>query len=115
MKYIGIWLVRFYRKFISPLKGKPCCRFYPTCSAYSIEAFTRRGFIVGLILTIARICRCQPLCPGGYDPVPLRGLTHPTNSLGEKVFYTIPDRDRFIFKYQLTVDNDKVQNTNRED
>ena len=74
MKYICIWLIRFYRKFISPLKGSPCCRFTPTCSAYAIEAFQKRGFFVGLYLTVYRIIRCNPFCAPGYDPVPEKGL-----------------------------------------
>ena len=75
MKYLGIWLVRFYRKFISPHK-KPCCRFTPSCSAYALEAFEKRGFFVGLILTVWRILRCNPYCAGGYDPVPEKGLRY---------------------------------------
>lgn len=73
MKYLMIWLVRLYRKFISPIKP-PCCRFTPTCSAYALEAFSKRGFFVGLILTVWRILRCNPFSKGGYDPVPERGL-----------------------------------------
>ncbi len=46
------------------------CRFYPTCSTYGIEAIERYGAIKGSYLTIKRIGRCQPLCKGGYDPVP---------------------------------------------
>ena len=76
MKYLMIWLIRFYRKFISPLKP-PCCRFTPTCSAYALEAFMKRGFFVGLILTVWRILRCNPFCRGGYDPVPERGFRNP--------------------------------------
>jgi len=68
-----IWLVRLYRKYISPLKP-PCCRFTPTCSAYAIEAFQKRGFFAGLILTVWRILRCNPFGKGGYDPVPDRGF-----------------------------------------
>lgn len=71
MKYIFIALVKFYRRFISPLKT-PCCRFTPTCSQYALEAFRERGAIVGLGLTVWRICRCNPACKGGYDPVPLK-------------------------------------------
>ena len=71
MKYIGIFLVRFYQKFISPLKP-PCCRFRPTCSAYAIEAFKEWGFIIGFALTAWRILRCNPFSKGGYDPVPKR-------------------------------------------
>jgi len=76
MKYLCIWLIRFYRKFLSPLKGGACCRFTPTCSAYALEAFQKRGFFVGMILTVWRILRCNPYCAGGYDPVPEKGLRY---------------------------------------
>jgi len=69
MKYIAIFLINIYRKFISPLKP-PCCRFTPTCSQYAIEAFKERGFVVGFFLTFWRVLRCNPFCKGGYDPVP---------------------------------------------
>ena len=69
MKYVMIWLIGLYRKYISPLKP-PCCRFTPTCSAYAIEAFQKRGFFVGFALTVWRILRCNPFFRGGYDPVP---------------------------------------------
>ena len=69
MKHVMIWLIGLYRKYISPLKP-PCCRFTPTCSAYAIEAFQKRGFFVGLGLTVWRILRCNPFSKGGYDPVP---------------------------------------------
>lgn len=71
MKYIFIALVKFYRKFISPNKPS-CCRFIPTCSTYALEAFEKHGAIVGFGLTVGRICRCNPFCKGGYDPVPQR-------------------------------------------
>ncbi len=82
MKYICIWLVKLYRKFLSPLKPS-CCRFTPTCSAYALEAFQKRGFFAGLILTVWRILRCNPFCRGGYDPVPKKGFRHHTTG-GEK-------------------------------
>ncbi len=71
MRYIGIYLVRFYQKFISPLKP-PCCRFSPTCSQYAIEAFREWGLLIGLFLSVWRILRCNPFSRGGYDPVPKR-------------------------------------------
>ena len=71
MKHIGIFLVRLYQRFISPLKP-PCCRFRPTCSQYAIEAFREWGFIVGLALTFWRILRCTPFSKGGAAPVPKR-------------------------------------------
>lgn len=77
MKHLCVLLIRFYQKFLSPLKGRPCCRFTPTCSAYAIQAYMKRGFFVGTALTVYRIFRCQPFCPGGYDPVPEKGFFHP--------------------------------------
>ena len=62
-------IIHFYRKYISPCFPKSC-RFYPTCSAYALEAFEKYGAWRGLYLTIRRILRCNPFCKGGYDPVP---------------------------------------------
>ncbi len=76
MKWICIWLIRLYQRCISPLKRTPTCRFTPTCSAYAVEAFRKRGFFVGFVLTVSRIARCHPFCAGGYDPVPEHGLTN---------------------------------------
>ncbi|WP_407429533.1 membrane protein insertion efficiency factor YidD [Treponema sp.] len=61
--------VRFYRKFISPLKPA-CCRFYPTCSAYALEALKKHGAVKGMYLSTKRILKCTPFHSGGYDPVP---------------------------------------------
>ena len=69
MKYPFIWLIKCYRKFISPLTG-PSCRFYPTCSSYGLEAFEKHGAFKGFFMTIFRIGKCHPFHPGGYDPVP---------------------------------------------
>ncbi|RPF55883.1 membrane protein insertion efficiency factor YidD [Aquisalibacillus elongatus] len=69
MKYLFIYLIKGYQKFISPLKG-PSCRFYPTCSAYGLEAFQRFGFFKGFYLIVKRILKCHPFHPGGVDPVP---------------------------------------------
>lgn len=68
MKKFFILLIFFYQKFISPLLGSNC-RFYPTCSAYSIEAIEKYGIINGIFLTIKRLLRCHPFNKGGYDPV----------------------------------------------
>ncbi len=69
MKHILIFLVKCYKKLISPL-FKPCCRFYPTCSQYAIEALQLHGAVKGTYLSVRRILRCNPFCPGGADPVP---------------------------------------------
>jgi uncharacterized protein len=69
MKSLFILLIKFYQRFISPIKP-PTCRFYPTCSHYGLEAITYHGVIKGGWLTIKRISKCQPFHPGGIDPVP---------------------------------------------
>ena len=82
MKYLMIGLITLYRKIISPIKP-PCCRFTPSCSAYALEAFRKRGFFIGFILTVWRIMRCNPFSKGGYDPVPERGLRNKLKSRPE--------------------------------
>jgi uncharacterized protein len=80
MKTLLIWLIRGYRKVISPLYP-PTCRFHPTCSQYAIEAVDRFGPIRGSWMAIRRILRCHPFHPGGYDPVPpLEGEDNNVNS-----------------------------------
>lgn len=69
MKYILIFFIRIYQKFISPLLPKSC-RFYPTCSQYFIEALKKYGFFKGSYLGIRRILKCHPFHDGGYDPLP---------------------------------------------
>lgn len=68
MKKIFINIIKFYRRSLSPLKP-PCCRFYPTCSQYAIEAIEKYGAIKGGIMAVWRILRCNPFSSGGYDPV----------------------------------------------
>lgn len=64
-----IKLIKFYQKFISPLKGKRTCRFYPTCSTYAIRALKKYGVLKGGYLAIKRVLRCHPFNSGGYDPL----------------------------------------------
>lgn len=64
--------IRAYRRFVSPLKPTPSCRFHPTCSAYAEEAIERHGLLAGGWLALRRILRCHPWHPGGLDPVPPR-------------------------------------------
>ena len=92
MKHVMIWLIGLYRKYISPIKP-PCCRFTPTCSAYAIEAFKKRGFFVGMILTISRIVRCNPFSKGGYDPVPEKGLRNKKSRENERDTITTKEKD----------------------
>jgi putative membrane protein insertion efficiency factor len=70
MKHIFLWLIRFYQKHISPL-CPPRCRYYPTCSAYAVQAITKYGAIKGGWLTFKRLMRCHPFSKHPYfDPVP---------------------------------------------
>lgn len=68
-KSILLFLIRCYRRFISPL-FPPCCRFYPTCSTYAMQAIEKYGAAKGGWLAFKRIVRCHPFHDGGYDPVP---------------------------------------------
>ncbi|MGE5675761.1 MAG: membrane protein insertion efficiency factor YidD [Mycobacterium leprae] len=65
-----MWLVRGYQKYLSPLKGGPTCRFYPSCSQYAYEALGKYGAMKGTYLAVKRVLRCHPFHPGGFDPVP---------------------------------------------
>jgi putative membrane protein insertion efficiency factor len=69
MSVVLVWLVRAYQMFIGPLLPA-ACRYYPTCSAYAIEALERHGALRGSLLAVRRIARCHPFRAGGYDPVP---------------------------------------------
>ena len=71
MKRLLIALVRVYQSALSPRKISPCCRFYPTCSAYAVEALEEYGALKGGRLALRRLLRCHPFGKSGYDPVPL--------------------------------------------
>ncbi len=69
MKVLLIGLIKTYKILISP-HLPPACRFQPTCSEYAMQAIERFGVLRGGKMAIARILRCHPFHPGGYDPVP---------------------------------------------
>ena len=68
MRKIFIFLIKIYQKILSPLFPSSC-RFYPTCSEYSIQAFKKYGVIKGGIKSVWRILRCNPFNKGGFDPL----------------------------------------------
>jgi putative membrane protein insertion efficiency factor len=68
LRYFAILLIKIYQNtlgFVFP----QACRFYPSCSEYSIQALERHGFFKGGWLSVRRLLRCHPFNPGGYDPV----------------------------------------------
>lgn len=69
MKYVLIGLLKAYRLLISPLYGQ-VCKYYPSCSAYSLQAVQTHGAWRGSVLTVRRLASCHPWAAGGYDPVP---------------------------------------------
>ena len=66
--HLFIKLIKIYKYLISPLFGNSC-RYFPTCSDYTIEALKTYGFFKGLSLSIKRILSCHPWSNGGFDPV----------------------------------------------
>lgn len=78
MKYLLIGLLRLYRAVISPLYGD-VCRYYPSCSAYALDAVRAHGSIRGSWLAVRRLLRCHPWAAGGYDPVPPRSAPRPVD------------------------------------
>ena len=65
-------LILWYQRRVSPHMGHNC-RFVPTCSAYMLEALRTHGLVKGLLLGLWRLCRCNPYCKWGFDPVPPKG------------------------------------------
>ena len=88
MKKIFLFLIDFYRKYISSAKASPCCRYYPTCSSYAYRAIEEWGALAGILLAAFRILRCNPLFKGGVDHVPLRGSKR-RSAEGYVIYYGI--------------------------
>jgi putative membrane protein insertion efficiency factor len=68
LQTLFVALIRAYQILISPILPR-CCRFYPTCSEYTLTAIRQYGPARGTVLGIRRLIRCHPFHPGGYDPV----------------------------------------------
>ena len=73
MKEIILWVLKFYKKFLSPVLENTfgrACRFTPTCSEYTIIALERFGAKKGLAISLKRFIKCHPWGGSGWDPVP---------------------------------------------
>lgn len=69
MNRFMMFLIKLYRKYVSPILGSNKCKYTPTCSQYAIDAYTKYNFFKATAMTIWRILRCNPFSKGGYDPV----------------------------------------------
>ena len=69
MKKFLIGSIKWYQRYISPMKGTKC-PYFPSCSNYGLEAIRKHGAFKGSMLAVYRVCRCNPFSKGGYDPVP---------------------------------------------
>jgi putative membrane protein insertion efficiency factor len=67
-KKTAVFFINIYRNYLSCIMIR-CCRFYPSCSSYAIEAIEKYGLFLGGLKAIKRIFRCHPFSAGGYDPV----------------------------------------------
>ena len=88
---ILILLLKAYRKVVSPLYGQ-VCRFFPSCSAYALEAVTVHGAVKGTWLDVRRLGRCHPWNTGGVDHVPAGKREWPENQTPTIVVLNNPDR-----------------------
>lgn len=70
MKYILMAMIRFYQRYLSPLKRSGTCKYLPTCSEYAVQAIEKHGALKGTVMAVWRILRCNPFSEGGIDPVP---------------------------------------------
>ncbi len=70
LKKTAIAMIRFYQKYLSPLKVYTHCKYTPTCSEYAAQAIQKYGVLKGGLMAVWRILRCNPFAKGGYDPVP---------------------------------------------
>jgi putative membrane protein insertion efficiency factor len=73
LRRIAVAPILVYRKVLSPLLG-PRCRYYPSCSAYAVEAIERYGILRGVVLAVWRVLRCNPWSHGGIDPAEAQKL-----------------------------------------
>ena len=90
-QHVLILLLKAYRAVVSPLYGQ-VCRFFPSCSAYALEAVTVHGAVRGSYLAVGRLARCHPWNAGGIDPVPEGHRHWPEDRIPRIVVLNHPDR-----------------------
>jgi putative membrane protein insertion efficiency factor len=90
-QHLLILLLKAYRAVVSPLYGQ-VCRFFPSCSAYALEAVTVHGAVRGSYMAVRRLARCHPWNPGGLDPVPDGHQHWPEDRIPRIVVLNHPDR-----------------------
>ncbi|MBO4395566.1 MAG: membrane protein insertion efficiency factor YidD [Eubacterium sp.] len=86
MKRFFLGIMHVYQRFISPMK-RPCCRYYPSCSCYAVEAIEKHGACKGGYLAIRRVFCCHPFHEGGYDPVPETFSFRKNSPAGKRIHY----------------------------
>jgi uncharacterized protein len=74
-RLIIIGPIRAYQRLLSPALPRRC-KYYPTCSAYAVQAIETYGILRGAILAVWRLLRCNPFSRGGYDPISAQTLFH---------------------------------------
>lgn len=111
MVWILIKLVKFYQYFISPL-SPPGCRYYPTCSNYTIEALRVHGVLKGGYLSIKRILKCNPYFPGGVDEVPPKKVKTTKTTKNTKSTDNKNSKETQKTKEEIQNTNEKTQVSN---
>ena len=105
MRKVFLIPIDFYRKRLSKAKGAPCCRYFPSCSNYAYRAINEWGSVIGLILALLRIVRCNPIFRGGFEPVPRkrRKLIPKTEVLGRRIASTDKTAEMFAPEQQIAL------------
>lgn len=94
-----VGVLKVYQWALSPFLGSNC-RFYPSCSQYSIEALQHHGVLRGVWLTLRRLVKCHPYHSGGFDPVPLKQECSSQDALLDSSLHRLPDEASHQASYQ---------------
>ncbi|MDJ0316576.1 MULTISPECIES: membrane protein insertion efficiency factor YidD [Arthrobacter] len=100
-----IIVLKLYRRVVSPIYGQ-VCRFFPSCSAYALEAVTVHGAVKGSFFAARRVVRCHPWSAGGLDPVPSPAHVDWEDPLTVPLIVQLNHPDVFLAKQQETQSRD---------